>query len=122
MCKSALSWLLTGVLATVSFAGPSLHSILGLHHCGVFGQNVGTCAVSQSSEKVAPQVVSSAHGDCDDANCPICNYLIQAKIAVDHVDLAVSAIVVRNENFVPKIEVPSATLRPTEARGPPAAI
>ena len=127
--KAALSWLLIGVLAAVSFAGPSLHSILGFHHCGVFG-HVGNAPVgasdassfSQSPEKVVVRSLSSANGDSDEANCPVCNYLAQAKIAGDHVDFVVSSIVIANETFIPEIQIPSPALRPFEARGPPAAV
>ena len=70
-----MTWLLAGVVAGISFAGTGLHSILDIHH----GPGL-VIPAQQTSVAGGVQAVAGDEGACDDANCPICNYLAQGSL------------------------------------------
>jgi hypothetical protein len=104
-------------MAALSFAGTGLHSILGIQH----GPNHG-CPAHQTSSAADPQVVAGDDRACDEAGCPICNYLAQARVAGEYFAIVVCSLGVSNDFVPPQAAVPAADLRPFEARGPPAAV
>jgi hypothetical protein len=104
------------VVAAVSFAGTGLHSIVGIQH----GPDRGA-SVHQTLGVGALQVVADEQS-CDEAGCPICNYLAQAKVAGEYFAIVVCSLSVGNDNVPSQVAVPAADLRPFEARGPPAAV
>jgi hypothetical protein len=111
-----VTWLLIEVLAGISCASAGLHCVLGIHHGA--DQAIGVC---QPAAVSGLQVANGDDGVCDEANCPICNYLAQAKVAGEYFAIAVCSAGVSNDDIPPQVAVPAADLRPFEARGPPAA-
>ena len=108
----------------MSFAGTGLHSILGIQHGadhrvpGHETSDLGDFAGVTGGS----QVVAGYDRNCDEADCPICNYLAQAKVAADYSAIALCSVSVRDDSVPPQAAVPAADLRPFEARGPPLAV
>lgn len=108
-------------MAALSIAGTGLHSILGVYH----GQNhyAAACHSSSAGGQRLATVVLADRGDeglCDEANCPVCNYLAQAQIVGNYAAIVVCPLSVDNDSVPPRISVPAADFPVFDARGPPA--
>ena len=110
-------------MVALSIAGTGLHSILGIHHEPSHGVPARPASGGGDMQFVGGDTVITADAEaCCDTNCPICNYLAQAKVAGEYSAIVVCSLGVRNDNVPPQVAVPAADLRPFEARGPPAAV
>jgi hypothetical protein len=113
--KLVVTWFLAGFMAMASLAGPGLHSILGIRHSHQFGHQA-------SGGDVGKPVLLADHGAaCDEAGCPICNYLAQGRIIGERFEGISVTLGIPNEAPEVYLFLPGASLRPFQARGPPAA-
>jgi hypothetical protein len=121
LVNSVLRWSLAGILAATSLLGNELHDLFGIHHAGELGlcdcHDLGT--VGHQGE---PSVAAGHSDGCDDgANCPICNYLAQARIVGERVQAIVLSASVPSFVLPARLSAPTPDLQPFQARAPPAA-
>src|SRR5580692_11977601 len=82
-----MTWLLAVVVGMLSLAGTGLHAILGIHHGSHHSvpanqayRDSGSRDSTGGSKVVGNRLVTAGDEACDEAGCPICNFLAQGRI------------------------------------------
>ncbi len=117
--NSIVAWLLTGVVAAVSFFGTGLHQILGVHHGADSGPD-SQIGAHPTTAAVEIQKDGRQDGACDEANCPICSYLAQARVVGERFEALAVTVNLPNPTGEIPLFLPTPDLHPFQARAPPA--
>ena len=116
LANTVLRWSLAGILGAMSLLGNELHEIFGIHHAG----HLSGCGHVRSglAGQVGLSLVAGESQSCDEANCPICNYLAQRSLVGERfVEVPVTLSAPNRSPAVP-LFAPSPRLLPFQSRAP----